>query len=75
MKQRYTGRYPELHPSGDGSHLHFEVRRFLNAHNIYDAAPDCNGLVAGRGYTHPERPDDFPAAGKGYLDPAAVIAP
>ncbi len=75
LKQRYTGRYPEMHPSGDDSHLHFEVRRFLNARNIYDRAPDCNGLVAGRGYTHPEHPDRFPGAGKGYVDPGTLAGP
>lgn len=69
LKQRYTGRYPELHPSGDDSHLHFEVRRFLNARNIYSDAPACNGLVAGRGYTYPARPGAFPVGGKGYVDP------
>jgi hypothetical protein len=75
LKQRYRGRYPKLHPSGDDSHLHFELRRFLNARNIYTAAPACNGVVAGRGYTHPARPEDFPAKGKGYIDPAEFIQP
>jgi murein DD-endopeptidase MepM/ murein hydrolase activator NlpD len=75
LKQRYTGRFPEQHPSGDDSHLHFEVRRFLNARNIYADAPGCNGLVAGRGYTYPAHPDAFPAAARGYVDPASVILP
>ncbi len=75
LKQRYTGRFPALHPSGDDSHLHFEIRKFLNARSIYGSAPDCNGLVAGRGYTYPNHPDSFPAAGKGYLDPATVLEP
>ncbi len=75
LKQRYTGRFPELHPSGDDSHLHFEVRRFLNARSVYAAAPECNGLVAGRGYTYPAHPGSFPSAGKGYLDPASVVEP
>jgi murein DD-endopeptidase MepM/ murein hydrolase activator NlpD len=73
MKQRYTGRYPEHHPSEDDSHLHLEVRRFFNARYIYPDAPDCNGLVVGRGYTYPARPGDFPAQGKGHVDPAATI--
>lgn len=73
LKQRYTGRFPARHPSGDDSHLHFEVRRFLNARNIYASAPDCNGLVAGRGYTYPVHPDNFPVRAQGYVDPATVI--
>jgi hypothetical protein len=74
LKQRYTGRFPEQHPSGDDSHLHFEVRRFLNGRNIYPDAPACDGLVAGRGYTYPQHPDLVPAAGRGYVDPTTVIA-
>jgi murein DD-endopeptidase MepM/ murein hydrolase activator NlpD len=73
MKQRYTGRYPEHHPSGDDSHLHLEVRRFLNARKIYLDAPACNGLLVGRGYTYPARPSDFPARGEGHVDPADAI--
>ncbi len=73
LKQRYTGRFPEQHPSGDDSHLHFEIRRFLNARAIYGAAPACNGLVAGRGYTYPARPGDFPGQGEGYVDPTSLI--
>jgi murein DD-endopeptidase MepM/ murein hydrolase activator NlpD len=75
LKQRYTGRFSALHPSGDDSHLHFEVRRFLSARNIYSAAPACNGVVAGRGYTYPAHPGDFPAKGKAYVDPATVTQP
>lgn len=75
LKQRYTGRFPQLHPSGDDSHLHFEVRRFLSARSIYSDAPACNGLVAGRGYTYPAHPGDFPVKGKGYVDPNTVTRP
>jgi murein DD-endopeptidase MepM/ murein hydrolase activator NlpD len=75
LKQRYTGRFPALHPSGDDSHLHFEMRRFLSARNIYAAAPACNGLVAGRGYTYPAHPDAFPAKDNAYVDPDAVTQP
>ncbi|MCU0508974.1 MAG: M23 family metallopeptidase [Anaerolineae bacterium] len=74
LKMAYTGRFPELHPSGDDSHLHFELRRFLNAREIYKNAPDCNGLVAGRGYTHPQRPGEFPSETGGYVDPAEWVA-
>lgn len=73
LKQAYTGRFPAQHPSGDDSHLHFELRRFLNARNIYPNAPACNGLVAGRGYTYPDRPGEFPTADAGYVDPAEWV--
>jgi hypothetical protein len=73
MFQAYTGRNPELHPSGNDSHLHFELRAFYSGRNIYADAPACNGLVAGRGYTYPEQPGDFPRPGQGYLDPAGQI--
>jgi murein DD-endopeptidase MepM/ murein hydrolase activator NlpD len=75
LRMAYTGRFPELHPSGDDSHLHFELRRFLNARAIYENAPDCNGLVAGRGYTHPQRPGEFPSEEAGYIDPEQWLAP
>jgi murein DD-endopeptidase MepM/ murein hydrolase activator NlpD len=73
LRQAYTGRFPEQHPSGDDSHLHFEVRRFLSAREIYKRAPDCNGLVAGRGYTYPQHPDQFPVAGEAYENPASFL--
>jgi murein DD-endopeptidase MepM/ murein hydrolase activator NlpD len=38
MYKEYTGRYPKEHPTGDDSHLHFEVRHFYNARNIYKDA-------------------------------------
>ena len=58
---------------GDDSHLHFELRWFLNASAIYPATTSCNGLIYGRGYTYLTYPDDFPAPGNGYLDPDAFI--
>ncbi len=70
MYQAYSGRFPERHPDHDDSHLHFELRRFADARDIYPDHPACNGLVAGRGYTYPQKPDDFPAPGAGYVDPA-----
>jgi murein DD-endopeptidase MepM/ murein hydrolase activator NlpD len=74
MYQAYSGRSPARHPSGDDSHLHFEMRYFLDGRDIYGTAySDCNGLVAGRGYTYPQRPVDFPAPGAGYADPASFI--
>jgi hypothetical protein len=73
MYQPYNGRYPEYHPSGDDSHLHFEIRYFYDGSNIYDDYPACNGIIPGRGYTYPEHPDDFPTPGAGYTDPATFV--
>ncbi|MBE7550430.1 MAG: M23 family metallopeptidase [Anaerolineales bacterium] len=73
MYQDYFGRYPEYHPSGDDSHLHYELRNFYNGRNIYPAHPHCGGLIPGRGYTYPEIPDDFPTPEAGYTDPASFI--
>lgn len=73
MYQDYTGRYPEYHPSGDDSHLHYELRSFYNGRDIYPAHPSCNGLIPGRGYSYPESPNDFPAPEAGYTDPASFI--
>jgi murein DD-endopeptidase MepM/ murein hydrolase activator NlpD len=73
MYQDYTGRYPEYHPSGDDSHLHYELRDFYSGRNIYANQPGCNGLIPGRGYTYPEIPDNFPASEPSYNDPMAFI--
>lgn len=69
MRQRYSGRFPEHHPDGDDSHLHFELRRFFNARSIYKDHPACNGLLPGRGYTYPALPGEFPSAEQSYVDP------
>jgi murein DD-endopeptidase MepM/ murein hydrolase activator NlpD len=74
MYQAYSGRFPQRHPDGDDSHLHFELRHFPDGRAIYRDYPACNGLAAGRGYTYPQKPDDFPAPGAGYVDPAGVEA-
>jgi hypothetical protein len=74
LYMRYTGRYPEDNPSGeDDSHLHFEMRYFYDARNIYTSYPACNGGTPGRGYTYPEHPDDFPTPDAGYTDPSTFI--
>ena len=74
LHMRYTGRYPEDNPSGDDdSHLHFEIRHFYDARNIYTFYPACNGSTPGRGYTYPEHPDDFPTPDVGYTDPSTFI--
>jgi hypothetical protein len=74
LYMRYTGRYPGDHPLGDDdSHLHFEMRYFYDARNIYTSYPACNGSTPGRGYTYPEHPNDFPAPDAGYTDPSTFI--
>jgi len=74
LYMRYTGRYPEHNPSGeDDSHLHFEMRYFYDARNIYTSYPACNGSTLGRGYTYPEHPDHFPIPDAGYTDPSTFI--
>jgi len=74
LYMRYTGRYPEDNPLGeDDSHLHFEMRYFYDARNIYISYPACNGGTPGRGYTYPEHPDHFPTSGAGYTDPSTFI--
>ncbi len=57
----------------DDSHLHFELRWFLNGTWIYPSSTSCNGLVYGRGYTYLIHPDDFPATDHGYVDADAFI--
>ncbi len=61
---------------GGNTHLHFELRYFLDGRNIYGAYAACNSttLYAGRGYTYRTHPDNFPTAGAGYVDPVAFIA-
>ncbi len=61
-----------LYQPGD-SHLHFEMRWFLDGSHIYPSSTSCNGLVYGRGYTYLVHPDDFPGAGHGYVDPDTFI--
>jgi murein DD-endopeptidase MepM/ murein hydrolase activator NlpD len=61
-----------LYQPGD-SHLHFEMRWFLDGSRIYPSSTACNGVVYGRGYTYLVHPDDFPASNYGYVDPDAFI--
>ena len=71
MLQYFDGRYTDYH---DDSHLHFEMRYFFNASNIYDNYPNCNGYIPGRGYTYSQHPDDFPPSlPEHYTDPIALI--
>ena len=63
-----------LYQPGD-SHLHFEMRWFLDGHNIYLPNTSCNSRPSfyyGRGYTYLIQPDNFPATG-GYVNPDAFI--
>ena len=79
----YEGKYPEYHYSENGrnkliadSHLHFEMRYFADARNIYRPKyPDCErGDGIGRGYVPPESaPENFPTPGAGYTDPTDFI--
>jgi len=60
---------------GGNTHLHFELRYFLDGRNIYGGYTNCNSnLYAGRGYTYRIHPDNFPTPGAGYVDPVAFIA-
>jgi murein DD-endopeptidase MepM/ murein hydrolase activator NlpD len=71
LHQYYDGRNTGYH---DDSHLHFEMRYFYNASDIYDNYPACNGYIPGRGYTYPEIPDSFPPSQlEHYTDPIAYI--
>jgi len=63
-----------LYQPGD-SHLHFEMRWFLDGHNLYPANTSCNSgpsFYYGRGYTYLIHPDNFPAS-NGYVNPDAFI--
>lgn len=64
----HDGHFPEFHPDGDDSHLHFEIRTFADATTVGLPAA-CNAAgKAGVGYTYPNFPDSY-----GYLDPMAFL--
>ncbi|MBI5822475.1 MAG: M23 family metallopeptidase [Chloroflexi bacterium] len=75
----YEGNYLEFHQQtydSDDSHIHFEIRYFPDAREIYSGElAGCNkGDMAGRAYTPPDiHPDNFPAPGQGYTDPTDFI--
>ncbi len=72
----YTGNYPQYHPSGDDSHLHFEIRQFYSGTSIYPYPYNyCNkpGNVPGVGYTYPSGPDVFPDSSQHYINPFVFI--
>jgi murein DD-endopeptidase MepM/ murein hydrolase activator NlpD len=70
FEQPYTGRFPDVHPFGnDDSHLHFEIRRFLDPSNLFPPGSACNvSYRPGVGYTYSNQPDAY-----GYLDPMAFL--
>lgn len=80
LSQGYTGRTASQHPTYD-SHLHFEMRWFLDGTNIYVPGtnaygynyPSCTYAYPGRGYTYRIHPDDYPYPAAGYVNPTAFI--
>lgn len=74
LPQTYDGRFPAYH-STDDSHLHFEIRTFASASNIYTDHPSCNhGDAPGRGYTYPTfPPDSYPSSSNHYTDPGTFL--
>ncbi len=80
LSQGYTGRTASQHPSYD-SHLHFEMRWFLDGTNIYVPGtnaygynyPGCTYAYPGRGYTYRIHPDDYPYPAAGYVNPTEFI--
>lgn len=74
LPQNYDGRFPAYH-STDDSHLHFEIRTFASASNIYTDHPSCNlGDIPGRGYTYPTfPPESYPSSSNHYTDPGKFL--
>lgn len=70
----YTGRFPEIHPFEDDSHLHFELRLFGDGSAIFPAGAWCNNppnptiSPVGVGYTYPGVPNYY-----SYLPPVSLI--
>ena len=81
LPQNYTGRARSQHPGWD-SHLHFEMRNFLDGTAIYTTGtnaygynyPSCTYAYPGRGYTYIIHPDDYPYPGAGYIAPTEFIS-
>lgn len=70
-QQFFDGRYTDYH---DDSHLHFEMRYFYDATNIYTNYPNCNGYLPGRGYSYPQHPNNFPPSlSQHYTDPTVFV--
>ena len=76
LYQPYTGQYPAYHLGQDDSHLHFEMRFFADARQVYAQTGwwGCDlGDKPGRGYTYPDLPDNFPTYASGYRDPLKLF--
>ena len=71
---QHEGNFPEFHPGGDDTHLHFEIRRFYDATGFLPDACDAVGLF-GVGYTYPNLPDKPPVGYEEYeyLDPVDFL--
>lgn len=73
--QPWSGTNPDPSRPSYDSHLHWEMRYFLDGSNIYDPATSCNDpgrTIAGRGYTYPQHPDNFPA-NTPYVNPSEFV--
>ena len=81
LNQGYTGRTPNRHPSWD-SHLHFEMRWFLDGSNIYVPGtnaynynfPPAHMPILGAATPTSSIPHDYPYPGQGYVDASDFIA-
>jgi hypothetical protein len=75
MYQEYSGDFPQYHQDLNDSHLHFEIRNFYDSSNIYSSYPSCNitGNIAGKGYTYPQIPDQFPNSSSHYSHQANIF--
>jgi len=68
-----------VHDQGLNSHLHWEMRTFLDGSNLFPegtagAQGSCNGHVAAVGYTWDDTPERAQPEFYGYLDPLAFVA-
>jgi murein DD-endopeptidase MepM/ murein hydrolase activator NlpD len=67
-----------LHDMGLNSHLHWEMRTFLDGSNLFPpgtagARGTCNRQIAGVGYTWDDDPARAHPGYYGYLDPTAFV--
>jgi len=69
----------QVHDQGLNSHLHWEMRTFLDGSNLFPpdtagARGTCNGHLAAVAYTWDDVPERAHPAFYGYLDPMAFVA-
>jgi murein DD-endopeptidase MepM/ murein hydrolase activator NlpD len=67
-----------IHDQGLNSHLHWEIRTFVDGTNLFPAGTagargTCNGHVAGVGYTWDDEPRRANPVFYGYADPIAFV--